>query len=590
MRVAGGRNSILRVTYALPLAILALLASMGWLLTGCQSVESQSEIEIPLDSNEVAENDSAIIEIRKHADDEPLAIFHKVLRIGQTHVVVVYDGHLNGNFIATVKFKKLTKVTSVWTWETKDGVVSEGRLITPEDTGHGTKKDTLPPFPPRVTGQSNTELTQPMWTWQTGGGGGAGIYRHRLDNPDLSGRFETTNAYWYPDVPLAAGPHTLYVQERDTAGNWSKSGFWTVRVSTHALAAPYVAVWPQGITSDGRPVWSWTGSGTGLFRYKLDDRNLTFGAMEGFATSYQPLFNLPDGRHRLYVIEKDSQGNWSDTGSAEVIIDRTSPDRPAITPPLSPTNSARPSWSWTPVPGGSGNYRYTLDNPDFTTASETRSTTFVPSVDLSEGVHIFRVEQGDSVGNWSAPSADTLEIDLTPPAAPYVAGPVSPVEGSGAHFDWNSGGGGIGIFRYRFNGGPWYTTFGDLQASSSDSPGLQAIDVQERDEAGNWSFSGSAQANVTAALQPIAVYNLLVDASDVTGKNGALLTQGVTFLQPGAFIAGDFQNNVLTTPDIQGFDYANFTIEADFHVDGSMDTSRPVFVGGTDRRWIGFQM
>lgn len=76
-------------------------------------------------------------------------------------------------------------------------------------------------------------------------------------------------------------------------------------------------------TSDTTPTWSWTsgGGGNGTFRYKLDDSNLNSGATETTGTSFTPGSPLSDGSHSLFVQERDAVGNWSTSGSKEIVID-----------------------------------------------------------------------------------------------------------------------------------------------------------------------------------------------------------------------------------------------------------------------------
>ena len=88
-------------------------------------------------------------------------------------------------------------------------------------------RDTTAPNTPTVTGTTPTTDTTPTWTFTSGGGSGNGTFRYKLDSSDFtSGSTETTgNTYTSTDV---IGSHTLYVQERDVAGNWSSTGSFTI--------------------------------------------------------------------------------------------------------------------------------------------------------------------------------------------------------------------------------------------------------------------------------------------------------------------------------------------------------------------------
>lgn len=88
------------------------------------------------------------------------------------------------------------------------------------------KVDDVPPGTPTVTAQDTSAaavLGRPIWSWTSGGGGGAG-YRFKLNDTAMStGTTATTATSYQPDTTriLPVGYHTLYVQERDSANNWS---------------------------------------------------------------------------------------------------------------------------------------------------------------------------------------------------------------------------------------------------------------------------------------------------------------------------------------------------------------------------------
>ena len=90
--------------------------------------------------------------------------------------------------------------------------------------------DITAPNAPTVSGTTPTNDTTPVWTWSSGGGG-SGTYRFQLNSQAANDwSVETTATLYTPDTPLSEGSHTLYVQERDAAGNWSTSGSFTVAI------------------------------------------------------------------------------------------------------------------------------------------------------------------------------------------------------------------------------------------------------------------------------------------------------------------------------------------------------------------------
>ena len=90
--------------------------------------------------------------------------------------------------------------------------------------------DTTAPNAPTVMGTTPTNDDTPTWSWSSGGGGN-GTYRHQLDS-QAGAWTETTDTDWTPGAGLSDGAHTLYVQERDDAGNWSGSGGSTITIDT----------------------------------------------------------------------------------------------------------------------------------------------------------------------------------------------------------------------------------------------------------------------------------------------------------------------------------------------------------------------
>ena len=177
--------------------------------------------------------------------------------------------------------------------------------------------DTVPPTAPVVSGPALTVDPRPIWTW-TPGGGGNGTYRYDLD---ASGVWvETMDMTFTPVADLGEGSHTLRVQERDDAGNWSPEGSFEILVDTIPPVAPVVS--GPARTNNPQPTWTWTpgGGGNGTYRHDLDASGvwlLTTGV------AFTPTTELGDGTHTLRVQERDDAGNWSADGSHGLEINTT---------------------------------------------------------------------------------------------------------------------------------------------------------------------------------------------------------------------------------------------------------------------------
>ena len=178
--------------------------------------------------------------------------------------------------------------------------------------------DTTSPGKPIVSCDDPSNSPRPEWRWTSGGGDGDEQYRYKLDDDNLqTGATETTELNFTPGSDLVDGNHTLYVQERDNVGNWSETGSCSTEIVDNTPPeAPIVSC--DDPSNNPKPEWKWEtggGDGAGQYRYKLDDDNLQTGATETIELNFTPGSDLSYGNHTLYVQERDSDGNWSDSGS-----------------------------------------------------------------------------------------------------------------------------------------------------------------------------------------------------------------------------------------------------------------------------------
>jgi hypothetical protein len=122
-----------------------------------------------------------------------------------------------------------TKAATDGTWylhvQARDRAGNESAVVTAS-----VLLDNTAPAPPSVGGVTPVHTSTPTWTWASGGGGN-GQFRYQLDG--TAGAWSDTTALSFtPGASLSDGSHTLYVQERDTAGNWSASGWCAIRIDT----------------------------------------------------------------------------------------------------------------------------------------------------------------------------------------------------------------------------------------------------------------------------------------------------------------------------------------------------------------------
>jgi photosystem II stability/assembly factor-like uncharacterized protein len=368
--------------------------------------------------------------------------------------------------------------------------------------------DTVAPGKPVVSGSSPVRTRTPTWTWVSGGGG-SGTYRYRLDFEDMAGSALTTEISYTATKDQDPGTHTLLVQERDLAGNWSQSGKYSIRIDTTRPAPLSVSASPSSPTNESRPTWSWRGAGDEIgvsYRFQLDSPDFSVTTPETKAIAFRPEAKdaLKEGLHTLFVQQRDSAGNWSLSASAQVLIDLTPPGAPKFSSSHTGlTNSTKPTWNW--IPGnsesggpGAGVYRVKLDDSLLATgATQITIPTYTSDKNLAEGYHRLYVQERDSAGNWSKYSSQFLQIDLTPPLSPVVSSATWHTTIVRPRWSWVSGGsGGAGTYRCKIDDSTLQVgsiSVADTFFIPTDGlkTGIHTLYVQESDSAGNWSKQGS---------------------------------------------------------------------------------------------------
>lgn len=267
---------------------------------------------------------------------------------------------------------------------------------------------------------------------------------------------------------------------------------------------------PEWSTSP-RPTWTWKkggSNGNGFFRVRIDSDAMEGGTLVGDIKFTAP-DSLPDGEHILYVQERDAVPNYSAITAIPIRVDTDPPLVPEVrNESLAVTDDPRPAWTWTSRGGGTRQYRVKVDDENLETGSiETDSARFAARDSLGEGLHVFRVQERDAAGNWSASGSATVRvvpIDTTPPNPPVFK---TSTGGEGAFFQtihWGGGGrDGSGHFRYYFKkddfggGVPVELTDSSFTLKPDDSifPGRHFFYVEERDSVGNWSHPAALVFN-----------------------------------------------------------------------------------------------
>ena len=117
-----------------------------------------------------------------------------------------------------------------WQYENGNPVTPTTETITDNITFTAIFEEIILPNPPNVTGDTLTNNKKPTWSWSSGGNGGNGTYRYKLDDGSFSTVSNSTS--YTPDSDLVDGSHVLYVQESNAQGDWSESGSFTITIDT----------------------------------------------------------------------------------------------------------------------------------------------------------------------------------------------------------------------------------------------------------------------------------------------------------------------------------------------------------------------
>lgn len=180
--------------------------------------------------------------------------------------------------------------------------------------------DTVKPSAPSV-GQPTTPTTDttPTWTW-TGGGGGNGQYQYY---ESWIGTWKDISSTTYTPVAVADGYKTLYVRERDAAGNWSDYSYTTVGVDTTpptvSLSVGYLN--PASTNSSAVTLYiSASDAISGVYQSHYGNYGQAYSAWEAYATTKAWTLEDKAGTRRVYIQVKDNLGNTTAQLFDEIVL------------------------------------------------------------------------------------------------------------------------------------------------------------------------------------------------------------------------------------------------------------------------------
>ncbi|KPA13666.1 conserved hypothetical protein, secreted [Candidatus Magnetomorum sp. HK-1] len=269
---------------------------------------------------------------------------------------------------------------------------------------------------------------------------GGGIAAHALSNPIITNSSISNNSAskkgsgisLYPSAKPTITSCTIWGKEGEdaievdtTEESISVTNTGLAIVSTSAVQGGYtgdqnIALDPvdlEGLIneySSSNPTFSLTGGGLSAYRFRLDDE--TEWREEQVISIPIELTQLADGSHTLYVLGKDSLGNWQPDDTAVTFqwkVDTASPVVQNLTDTFQPCKSI--SWSWTA--SESAQFRYLIDNTsDGEPSGEYADITSVTQA-TGDGIYYLHVQAKDLAGNESSVQTVQATLDNVQPGA-----------------------------------------------------------------------------------------------------------------------------------------------------------------------------
>ena len=271
--------------------------------------------------------------------------------------------------------------------------------------------DQTAPNAPAVTGLNRTNDTTPTWSWSTGGGNGAGRFRYGWDGANWIAEDVANTAFTSSTLSEAA--YTLYVQERDLAGNWSASGTKTITVDTtpptlNRITITGVGFNPASYTKDRNVTLDIDAvTETGLQMQFSNYSSSNWSAPEAFGTTKAWTLLSQDGTRYVYAKLIDEAGNITAYKYDYIILDRAAPSVTSF----SINNNANTTYSTSTTLNSSvsdANYMRIKNGSEAYSGYYTYSSARSWTLSSSYGTKLVTVQFADYAGNIATATSDAI--------------------------------------------------------------------------------------------------------------------------------------------------------------------------------------
>lgn len=451
--------------------------------------------------------------------------------------------------------------------------------------------DKEPPAAPIVSTDYLNNITgdtTPDFKWEPADPADAESYRWQVNNELESGWVTTTEKMATITAALTKGTHQIYVQTKDSCGNWSISGILNIVIDLDPPEVPLVFTavgYIDDYTNDTTPVWNFKAGNkqdTVEFKHRLVTPS---GVTEWIFVPADPLVDdytfTPtsplgeDGEYSLWVHAKDAAGNWSEGAQRIIKLDTVKPEVPTVSG-ISPTQAQTIAFSWSST-DNPYRYRYKTAIGETWIVHPISMPNSYEVSNTSEGIYYIAVQAGDRAGNWSDSAEKNIVVDRTPQDPPIVRATFPLLFSGAASYSWdNANSSDPGVeFRYKvddsvWNAGAggydesWTATFDSSVSVAISSEGQHHLYVRSKDGAGNWSNAGSAVVawgkptpaiNSTVSFPYASIINIgnLTQTADAFFLDGMDVTSYVTVLSRSVNSAGIDSRKVKTYPGVVSY-------------------------------------
>ena len=423
----------------------------------------------------------------------------------------------------------------------------------------------VPPAPEVNAGATATNITT-VSVDVTATDPGSGVSQVRLANSSaMSGdqlTSGTTYAYttpvsWTLTPATPDGLRTVYVQWRDSVGNWSTVSSDAITLDTTPPSGTVSVNGGASATNDPSVSVAVPSADGDVANVRLSNTAatsagvLTDGTTFAYATPQAwTLAAGADGTRTVYVQWQDTVGNWSGVSSDAIALDTTPADG-TVSIDAGAAYTTDTGVSVAVSSGDADVASVRLSNtPDTTDGLLTDGTTFAYATPQAwtlaagaDGERTVYVQWRDATGNWSAVSSDAITLDTAAPSGAVSINGGAPLTSStGVSVAVPATDAGSGVANVRLSNTATTaaglltdgTTFAyatpQAWTLAAGADGTRTVYVQWQDGAGNWSGvssdaitldtvapSGTVAINGGVAWTTSRSVTLSVPASDATG-------------------------------------------------------------------------